>query len=64
MVEKVVAFLLQFLSGIFCIYVINSILGMQGIVSGVGINEITMVVSAVLGIPGIIALYGIRAVRL
>lgn len=59
--EKAAAVFLQFLAGIFCIYVVNSILKLQGVVSGVGINELTMLVSAVLGVPGIVALYGIRA---
>lgn len=45
--------------GTLLLFFVNIILEKQGIVSGIGINQISVLTSAILGFPGVLALYGI-----
>ena len=57
--EIAVNFLLRSFFTILAIYIINKVLGMQGIISGVQINEYTVPIGGILGIPGLFLMYGL-----
>ncbi|MBQ4537284.1 MAG: pro-sigmaK processing inhibitor BofA family protein [Lachnospiraceae bacterium] len=50
--------------GTIVIYFVNDALASVGIVSGVGINVVTVLTSGILGFPGLLALYGIGFYKL
>ncbi len=50
--------------GTIAIYFVNDALASVGIVSGVGINAVTVLTSGILGFPGLLALYGIGFYKL
>lgn len=57
--EYVINFVLRLFMGVAGIYFINTVLGMQSMESGVGINGLTCLISAALGLPGVLMTYGL-----
>lgn len=54
-----VNFLVRAIIGSGIIYLVNSFLTSQGILTQVGLNLVTFLTSGMLGIPGVAMLYGI-----
>ena len=58
-VKIAVNFLIRAIVGLAIIFFVNEYLDGQGILSGVGMNPVTVLTSGTLGIPGVALLYGI-----
>ncbi|MBE5962707.1 MAG: pro-sigmaK processing inhibitor BofA [Lachnospiraceae bacterium] len=56
--QKVMNVILRGVLGIAILYLVNTVLEGRQMISGVGINPVTVGVSAFLGVPGILLLYG------
>ena len=56
--QKMMNVILRAVLGIAILYLVNTVLDSRQMISGVGINAITIGVSAFLGVPGILLLYG------
>ena len=59
-VEWLLNFVLRTVLGTLGIFLVNGWLSQMGIISGVGLNPITVLTSGFLGFPGLAALYGIQ----
>lgn len=57
--KMIVHFIFQICTGIVSIYLINTVLEINNISSGVGINVTTAVVVGILGVPGVGMLYAV-----
>ena len=59
-VEWLLNFVMRTVLGTLAIFLVNGWLSQMGIISGVGLNPITVLTSGCLGFPGLAALYGIH----